>query len=84
MYLALSTVTTRVVPSGEGTVTFCTGTSTARDLETFTRFLAFHVDFITKLLTDGYGHVGSSGNGSKISSESQHTYPNSERAARET
>ena len=68
MYLALSTTTVRVVPCGAGTVTVCTGTSTARALETFTRFLAFHVWFTASLLTNRYGRIGSSEDGSKIGS----------------
>jgi hypothetical protein len=52
MYLALSTTTGRVVPLGAGTVTFCTGTSTAFRRDTFTRLRVFHVAFTASLQTD--------------------------------
>lgn len=77
MYLALSTATVRVVPFGAGTVTVCTGTSTAFRRDTFTRLRVFHDAFTANPPSDGYGRIGSGGNGSKISSDCQQLAPNS-------
>ena len=84
MYLALSTATVCVVPFGAGTVTFCTGTSTAFRRDTFTRLRVFHDAFTANPPSDGYGRIGTGENGSRISSQSQQFLTNSGGAVKET